>query len=65
MHWPQLSTTVLRGMHPGNGFIVKYSGYLMGRGIRSEYLGPKFTAEMQEAWSQAYELISEQMIASK
>jgi hemoglobin-like flavoprotein len=30
-----------------------------------EYLGPNFTIEMQDAWNQAYELISEQMIASK
>ncbi len=27
-----------------------------------EYLGPKFTAEMQDAWSQAFEVISTQMI---
>jgi hemoglobin-like flavoprotein len=30
----------------------------------NEYLGQNFTAQMQDAWNQAYELISEQMIAS-
>jgi hemoglobin-like flavoprotein len=30
-----------------------------------EYLGQNFAIEMQDAWNQAYELISEQMIASK
>lgn len=30
----------------------------------NEYLGQDFTAQMQDAWNQAYELISEQMIAS-
>jgi methyl-accepting chemotaxis protein len=29
-----------------------------------EYLGQNFTTQMQDAWNQAYELISEQMIAS-
>jgi methyl-accepting chemotaxis protein len=28
-----------------------------------EYLGPRFTIAMQDAWNQAYELISEQMMA--
>ena len=31
----------------------------------NEYLGPNFTVGMQDAWNQAYELISEQMMASK
>lgn len=30
----------------------------------SEYLGPRFTQEVQNAWSQAYDLISSQMIAA-
>jgi len=30
----------------------------------NEYLGQNFTTQMQDAWNQAYELISEQMIAS-
>ena len=30
-----------------------------------QYLGEKFTVEMQDGWNQAYELISEQMVASQ
>lgn len=30
----------------------------------NEYLGPKFTIEMQDAWSQAFDIISGQMIES-
>ncbi len=31
----------------------------------NQYLGPNFTAGMQDAWNQAYELISEQMMTSR
>jgi methyl-accepting chemotaxis protein len=30
-----------------------------------EYLGHRFTTDMQDAWGQAFELISEQMVAAK